>query len=464
MGLVHTIAKTRERLAVSLAAALAPWLLMSILATSYIRESSTSAGVDMILITLWMLLSFLVAVLGGLLIADVVFAPGWREVNLLGERVDATDLDTDVAKLGAATRPQTLPLAGIITGVIALLVVGSTLVTDDFFGWYSRYGYATSTLRGDDDALKVAVLEEMTRAQDDRLIQFTTMMEAQLEEGAATGAVRVQAVYSLGEVGRRMLRSIELMDQGTKGGEWVKSLNLRLVEEVQPKLLMALAAKPSQEMRHALIFALGAMRSMQAVEPLREALSDPARTAETVEVVIRALARYRTPDRTVELLLPVLAGEDAELAGLAVWAIGDMYGLGTGEASEALPNPALIQLIAQRLPTMPFETQCMVVDAMLRIRAEQLDNVLFGVWDAADPVDKRCPRRVLERRFEGPLAISKEEEMREKVVKALAAIAQGNSRVMTWMSRKSKDERVASGLRNDMRYILDVLAGRKSAP
>jgi len=391
-----------------------------------------------------------------------VFAPGWRDVNILGNRADAADDDEDVARMGAAARPQTLPLAGIVTIIVVLLGTGLQFVTDDFFGWYSRYGYATSTLRGDNDQRKITALQEMTRAQDDRLIEFTAMIEAQFDDPNASAALHEQAIYSLGEVARRMVRSLELMEQGTKGGKWVEPLYARLVAEVKPKLIAAITADPSVEHRRALIFALGTFRSRDAIAVFREQLMRPDRDRDTVTAIIKALSRYREPGRIVPLLLPVVAGEDSELASLAIWAIGELYGLGTGEASEAVADPALVQLIAQRAPAMPFETQCMVVDAMLRIRAAQLDETLFVLWDAVEPADRRCPRRLLERRFEGPLAMSKEEEMREKIVKALAGIADGNSRVMSWLRKKSTDERVAGGLRADMGYILDVLAGRRS--
>ncbi|MFT7622062.1 MAG: hypothetical protein ACI9WU_001229 [Myxococcota bacterium] len=459
-GVLGLVAGTRTRLIASFTAGLVPWLAVTIWATGYVRDASDSASADVGVITGWMLLTFVVAVLAALLAADLLFGGVWRRVNILSQR-SASDGDDDVAIASAAAQPRTFQVAAMVVIAIGAMVIATHFITDDFFGWYARYGYATSTLRGDDSPRKVVILDQMTRAQDDRLVRYTDMIEAEIDKTGNAPEVVDQAILSLGEIARRMIRSVELMERGSKGGDWVRGLHTRLVTDIEPRLLAALEHKPQGTRARALIYALGAFRSVHAVPLYQQTLESPDRDRETVVAIVSAMSRYQIQTVSVRPLMGLLSGEDPELAGLAAWAIGEMYGLGTGEATELAPDPALVLLISQRLLTMPHDTQCVVLDAMLRIRAEQHAKVLFALWDATEARD-RCPRKELVRRFESPSTVSKDEEMREKIVQALAGIAEGNSEVMAWLRRHSEDEVVASGLRNDMRYVLDVLAQRRT--
>lgn len=475
-GPVQLIAQSRRRLALSFAIGLVPLFGVAVFASRYIQESSDSPSLDLVLITGWMLLALAVAYIGALFLADLVFGRVWREVNILGRRPEVTarsesagadassaeDDDIELAALGVANRSQALPLALFVILMLVVLIAATHQVTGGFFAWYARYGYATSTLRGDDSARKIAILEEMTRAQDDRLVHYTELMEAQLDGVDTPPEVRVQAVLSLGEVGRRMVRSTELIQEGKPGAEWTLDLHRHMDAVVTPKLLIRLKATSDHSETAALVFALGELRVVDALPAYRAYVRRADRDRGTVRAIVRALASTRDPRTGLTILMPLLGGEDAELASLAVWAVGEMYGLGTGAADEAPPDAALVALLAQRLPVLPFATQCVALDALLRIRSEQLAKVLFHVFDAVDPVDRRCQRVELERPFQAPLLVSREEELREKVVQALAAIAEGNSEVMSWLRARSRDEKVADGLRNDMHYILDVLAERRS--
>jgi hypothetical protein len=63
--------------------------------------------------------------------------------------------------------------------------------------------------------------------------------------------------------------------------------------------------------------------------------------------------------------------------------------------------------------------------------------------------------------FGKPILISRDEELREKALKVLASVAEGSDEVMAWLEKQSQAPELASGLRHDMRYILDVLSQRK---
>lgn len=462
--LLRLIAGSRRRLALSFIAFLVPLFGYAIWVSHFIREHSSSPSVDLILITAWMFLALAGAFIGALLVCEFAFPAGWRETNILGISPGLpTDDDADIEAIGAATQSRTLPFAVILVLALGVVVYVSHLATGRFLVWYSKYGYATSTLRGDETSRKVAVLEDMTRAQDDRLITFTDMMIAVLDDPDSAPELRTQAIWSLGEVGRRMERSIELMAAGEAGGKWVRGLRHTLRSTVEPELLKRLKAKPPTVEAVALVYGLGAMRNEDARAVFKELVATDGTDRALVTAIVRAMATARPPRVGLAVVRPLLLTDDQELFGLAAWAVGEMYGFGSGESQEDPPDPAVVRILRRRLPRVSFETQCLLLDSAQRVRAEDLDRVLFQLFESVEPVDRRCPRRTMDRRFQPPVLISKEEEFREKVVKTLAAIAEGNDKVRLWLREKSQDENVASGLRRDMRHVLEVVNARPAA-
>ncbi len=458
--LLKLIATSRTRLAASFVALLVPVLGYAVGAAGYIRYDSSSPSFDLALITFWMLLALLAAGVGALLAADLLFPPGWREVNVLGHHPQATDEEVSIENLGAATQSRTLHFAVIFVLILGAVVYVSHLATGQFLNWYARYGYATSTLRGDNLERKLAILEQMTRAQDDRLIEFTNMMTGVLTDPASEDALQVQAIWCLGEVGRRMERSIEPMEMGEEGGKWGVRLRQQLRDEVEPIILARLNVEPARSEAQALVYALGHLRNA----PARRVFKDLVANATTDLLIKREIIKVMSsakPKEGFDVLRPLLLTDDQELVGLTAWSVGEMYGYGTGSADEAPADPRLVRILRRRLPHLTFDVQCIALDALQRVRAESLDRVLFQLFESVQPVDRRCPRQTLERRFRSPVLLSKEEEYREKIVKTLATIADGNDKVHLWLREKSRDESVASGLRRDMGHVLEVVSGRQ---
>lgn len=250
------------------------------------------------------------------------------------------------------------------------------------------------------------------------------------------------------------------MERGEKGAKWVYSLNEWLLTHVEPRLSAAFQDSSAGERGRALVFALGAIRSPDRFGLFRSYLGRSERDPEIVREIVIGLSNSPQPSRAAGLLRPLLLGDDAQLVGLAAWSIGEMYGLGTGGSDEEPVDEAIVAVLRQRLTTLPFDGQCLVMDALVRIRAEDMAKPLFTVFESINPTDRRCHRVEVARRFEAPLSVSKEEEAREKVLKALAAIAEGNPVVTSWLRRKAADESLASGLRGDMRHILRVINER----
>ena len=461
-GPIQFLAATRQRLVVSVVASLIPFLLYVRWTAGWIMERSTSPSVDVLLITGWMMSAFAVAYLCALLLGDLLFPVSWREINVLGKVPQATEKDADLVTIGHATRNQALPFAILVVISLGIIVSASHFATQGFLGWYSRYGYATSTLRSRDVARKLDVLDTMARASDDRLIIYADMMVAQLEGGQPE--VAEQAIWCLGEVARRMRRSIELMRSGQKGGQWVYGLHDALQKGVEPRLWKLMQAEgPTGSHAPALIFALGALGSQRAVDAVRKDLEGPTQTQATALAVLQVMADTRDLPNGIPIVRTLLSWKDPAVVAAAAWTAGEIYGFGRGDASDVDFDSRVVALLQARLGSLPFSAQCVVVDALARIRSGDTAQALFRLFERVSPPDRRCPRQEMLRRFRPPALMSSEEELRQKVVLALATVAEGHADVTAWLERQSRDPAVAQGLRDDMRHILKVLRERAGA-
>ena len=163
--LLDQLAGNRARLVRSSILGLVPLSAVAFGGAWWIRERSASPGLDMLIITSWMLLALGLSYLLALLIGDFVFPKGWRAVQVL-ERTGAADNDDlSAEEVVAASKGQALPFAMIWVALVLALSFLTHVGTGGFFSWYSQYGYVTSVLRGDNQELKLRAMDEMTGAR-----------------------------------------------------------------------------------------------------------------------------------------------------------------------------------------------------------------------------------------------------------------------------------------------------------
>jgi len=427
---------------------------------NYVRSSSSSPTFDLLLITAWMFVALFVGYVSALLVGDLLFPAGWREVSILGRQVDVTN-DDHAHLVDAATRDRTFAFSSIWVVVVLIIVSSTYFATNNFFGWYARYGYASSTLRGENTERKVIILEEMTRALDDRLVTYAQLMTEQLD--SSDPLVVTQAIWSLGEVSRRMVRSIQMMNQGKKGGQWVNGLYESLQREVLPRFLKLQATGVQGVRSEALIYALASLKSEDAFTGFKAKFKSKDTTKVELLAIIKALAFMRDQGNGVPMLRSKILDEDDEIVRMSLWALGEIYGFGSGDYSEDTVDTGTLDILIRSLPTMAFNRQCVALDLLQRLRPGHVGPQLFKLFDSVEPSDKSCERREVKLKFQAPELMSKGEEFRQKVLKTLATIADGNHEVIVWMRRRSKDSTVASGLRADMEHILQVVNERRAA-
>ena len=478
-GPITHVAQTRLRLVLGTLCILGPLAVYARWASIFIRQQSDSPGLDMLLITGWMLGIFCAAYVAAILFGDFLFGSVWREVTFLGRRVDVEH--SDLATLESSSRNWTLHFSTLLVAILAVFVVGSHLVTDGFLPWYARYGYASSILRSQDTVAKVAIMRQMTQAQDDRLVGNAKLMVEQLS--SANAEVATQALWSIGEVGRRTVRSIDLMESGVDGGEWMFGLKRYLVDTVVPRLETEVAQiGTNAERGPAMAYALIAMQSKRARKAVRSYMKGAREDRALTLQIIHSVAEQRDI-HLVGAVINVVNDPDPTLVAPAAWAIGEVFGLDTSDFSMICERSSGALRIRCALMEDAFEksttafakalarfdakeesgriVHCSILEALQRTRPEEVSQQLLGLFDAIAPADLRCPRTETTLPFQGAVLQSSSEEYREKVVKTLATVAQGNPVVIDWLERRGEDASIASGIRADMWHILDVVSDRK---
>ena len=220
--------------------------------------------------------------------------------------------------------------------------------------------------------------------------------------------IRTKARWCTGEVARRMTRSVELMDAGETGGEWVRALDQWLRQTVAPAAAREFSDAKEASSRAALAYVLGGLRPPEMMALFEVYLAGANRDSKTDEVVLLSLASSRDVSNGVPLVREVIrTSEDPRLLRLALWTAGELYGLGTGNVDEAPADEELVRTIQTRALSMPFEVQCVLLDTLTRLRSEATNKVVFTLFETVNPVDKRCSRMELETSFGQPKLISR---------------------------------------------------------
>jgi len=451
---------------------------LALWSAKYIRHTSDSPSTDMLLITGWMLMTFFAAYVAAIAVGHLIFGSVWRETTFLGRRLDAATDSLD--ELQNAARNRTLHFSVLVVVLIGLFSFTTHWSTDGFLSWYSKYGYATSVLRGDDTKEKERILHEMTQAQDSRLVGNTKLMVGQLDSD--DDAVALQALWSVGEVARRTARSIEMMENGADGGEWVYGLQRYLQSEVRPALDRRLPAlKTGGPEASALVYAVTALQSKSGYKAIRKAIEQGAGDDEMIHQVVLAVGEQRNLE-LIGSVLTLLDSEQADHVTLTAYAVGRVFGMDTTDYSMVCArSTGALRIRCGRLEeamersTRGFEgalkrfdptteqgvqVHCAIFDAIQRTRAPEISGALIAAFNDIQPADRRCPRQAVQQPFQGEELHSAPEEYREKVVKTMASIAQGNDVIETWLTERSTDPAVASGIRADMQHILTVIEER----
>lgn len=231
LGVASWLAKTRRRLFLGAIVITSLFVSLGVLTAGFMRYRSQSTTVNLVLISVCMLALMLTAFVHSLLVGDLIFPGRWRERVLLGKKFDVGEDDDVISAVGTMKdRSMAFYL------VVALMLVANyglySLSTDDFFGYYSSYGYELTLLRSADSEACIRGLQSLPHPLSDnvrdvdevrgavvalldhpeaevrgwafwvvgelRLFEATSRLRTLLEDDTADDADRAQAAEALG--------------------------------------------------------------------------------------------------------------------------------------------------------------------------------------------------------------------------------------------------------------------------
>ena len=164
MNLLRYFARTRQRLGIAAAILFAAAFGAAPLIAEYVRETSTSAGQNIVVMTGLLLIALIGSVFAGILLADVFFPWHWRRRIILGEIIPPPSEATGLEAVNA-TKAYMLPFSALVVVFLILSAYTIELVTQNFFAEYQRVGYFRTVMRSDDEDAKKRLIESMGEVQ-----------------------------------------------------------------------------------------------------------------------------------------------------------------------------------------------------------------------------------------------------------------------------------------------------------
>ncbi|NUN16230.1 MAG: HEAT repeat domain-containing protein [Myxococcales bacterium] len=442
-GPIRWLTQSPGRHAIGITGSAALLFLCSYLVSRYIQHSSTSVGVDLILITLAMALLLATSALEALLVANIVLGHSWNESTRLRAPNHHQSLDNIEDLEVAARRSRSSPVRTYALFVLGFVVINGYFVerlTAGFVQYYRDFGYYNTTLRsGDPEKIREA-LTGMADAQNERLADYALDVIPPLL-ASETPAIREAALDAYTVIGRRMSLSVDLLNlENARTDRWEYRLNQDLREHIAP-VIQAIAKVSTAETQTKAIMALGGFRNTHSIPFLAELVKTKENDHTVALAAVTALAEMRDLS-AIPPLLDVLRQStgESQLTMMAIFGIGEVLGHWRPSLADKEPPAVMnqaVEKLAGMLPEMQGITQCVTVDAFRKIRDARAAPALFRVFESPGS-DFLCPDVEIPRKSMPPFALSQRERFRIRVLRAVSLIAVENDEVMTWLSEQAE--------------------------
>ncbi len=384
LGFGSWIARTRRRLLVSAAVATALFLGWAWFTAGFMRDTSSSATVNLWLITATVLLLLVVSFVGAMAVGDLIFKGRWRERVLLGKKIEHGDGE-DVESTMGGLQDRTMPFYLTVAAMIAVNYVGYSAATQNFFGYYSDYGYEVTLLRSADADDRIRGLQA-----------FSHPLHAEVQDEPL---VRVRIVELLADP-----------DEEVQGWAFWLVGELQIVEATQD-LLAIVSDEANSEIRRARAAeVLGLLRSRQGADVMAGLLRESFGRSELAIGLLRGLGlgRYEASAPAIADFLHV---EPYDIRAHAFWALG--Y---TG-------NQSYRSNLTEFLESEDQVEQCLAAEALKFLASE--DDLLDAHVRFADAEMFACPPLIWtgpyhwdeNRSFQFPIVV--DESLKAKFLKVI---------------------------------------------
>lgn len=441
-GPIRWLTQSPGRHAIGITAAAALLFSSSYAISRYIQNSSTSVGLDLVLITAAMTVLLATSALEALLAANLVLGEDWAGSGQMVTQNHRQAPD-QVFDLEAATRrSRSSPIRTYALFVLGFVFINGYLVervTSGFVGYYRDFGYYNTLMRPGDPVKIRDALATMADAQNERLADYALDLIPPVL-ASENPAIREAALDAYAIIGRRMSLSVDLLNlENARTDRWEYRLNQGLREHIAP-VVYAIAKMPAMTTQAKAVLVLGAFRDVSSIPFLSELLTKKSTEQTLAIAVVTALAEMRdlsaVPPLVTVLRSPVI---ESQLTMVAVFGIGEILGHWRPGLADKEP-PAVVTEAVEKLlamlPEMQGVTQCVAVDALRKIRDSRAATALFRMFESPAS-DFLCPDVEIAREAMPPFVLSQRERFRIRVLRAISLIAVGNDDVLSWLSEQS---------------------------
>jgi hypothetical protein len=460
------VALTRTRLLVAINVAAVLMLALAPTVSRYIRFESTSPTADMLLITAWMFVLLIVSVLEGVLVGDLVFRHNWRERVILGRDAPIEELDdgADPELLHQATKSRLFPFAVLV--VVFALFNGMlvNMASGRFLDYYGEVGWYHTAMRSEEPALRIDALRQIAEVQ--RPILRDLVVGNQEVDGLVTTAavrdpsadVRLEALWTLAEVARRMSRSVDILNaDNAPKDRWEYGMAVALRDEVAPLGRRIFETSKGEE-QIASARLLGSLRDLEAIPLLARAVRAEDTAPDVRAQVLLALGEMSDFEALDPLLWAVehLEGEQRSLT-LALWGIGETFKYYAPDERVALP--AVVDraqaTVARALRELSRVNQCVATEALLKMADVRTGPAVFALFEAPDSTFT-CPSEELTEHDGRVKALSTAEPIRIKLLRVVARIVVGNDEALRWLEDQAGKDAYAADVEAELDNVFSL--------
>lgn len=409
IGFFHGLLVSRSRLALGALAATTVSMVVIVLVCDWIRESSGSPSLNVLIISLMMTSVIVAAYIDALLVGDLFFPGRWREQLVQGDAFVPENWDEEQASVKEYNTTFIL----VVVGMVAVLGWLSQVLTGGFFSYYKNVGFALTLMRSDDAEDRLRGLESISNPLYEDYWQEEALHE-QVAKLVEDGDAQVQAfaMYVAGRLG--------------------------VVRAADSMLTSFRDASEEREVRGAAAMALGRMKWDKALAYLAHRLrAKDASEAEKIDIVrgLALLGDARGGESVARLLDSCEGGESRlseELVVTGFYALRQTrYHAGSPVALKYLGGEACGATVTR-------QEQCAAADALRDIAQEAHLEGLQRVYPTL-PSDYDCEYEIWHYANEKGVELVEAEALRSKVVRAV-----GNRKsydTYEWLWNIGADER-----------------------
>jgi hypothetical protein len=433
--------------------------------TGYIRDTSDSVTLDLLLMTAMMVLLLGASFVGALLVGTFVFGERWVQRLVSGR----PDEDDSIEAILSPAQNQPIRLSFVLLAVaICHLFTLEYAVTHEFYGYYQDQGRLKTLLRSENPETREAALIEMSDEQGPLLQEYTMEMIVPLLR-ASDSATRHQALSAVAYVAERMNYSVDLINRNLSiAAGWELIFLSQLRNEVTPLIVNIGRDDADSATRALALEALGSLRARKAIPVLEELLGDANTPNDVKRGALLGLSQMKGQLNAVKPLVAVLEshGPESREAGIAAYALGEVVGMWTPSEMEENAPPQEVKdalnSLAERLLVFSPSNQCIAADAIRKMRNRDARTPLFAHFENPQ-TNFQCMEDQIDRERRTALKLSVDEPIRVRTLRAIAYIAKNpgtekndvhSNEVIRWLrAQQQRDDRYPDPIIRELKNV-----------